>query len=346
MSAWVSGVLLGAYAFTSVGLMVYGLHCYFMIYLFVRRQKVCRAEIKDDVKRYHVGRELPDYPFVTIQLPIYNEGAVVDRLIRCAVSVDYPADRLDVQVLDDSNDATCASVDQTIADLKQEGSLVPVTVFRRTVRKDFKAGALAAATPCARGEYLAMFDADFIIPHNFLMRTIPLFAGHPKVACVQTRWGHTNRDDNWLTRAQSVGIDGHFTAEQGARSYNSLCLNFNGSAGIWRKDRIAEAGGWQGDTLTEDLDLSYRAQLMGYRIRYDFDTECPAELPGDVNALKSQQRRWAKGSIETARKLIPVICRSRQLSVLQKVEAVVHLTSYFVALLMVILCLLALPLLW
>jgi cellulose synthase/poly-beta-1,6-N-acetylglucosamine synthase-like glycosyltransferase len=338
-------LLLGLYSLGCLGLLIYSSHCYFMTFSFLRRQKQHRALIQREIIAYNHGRPESAYPFVTIQLPLYNERTVAERLIRSAAAVDYPRDRFEIQVLDDSQDETRQIVDRAAAAVRQQN--VNISVIRRGIRKDFKAGALAHAIPLARGQYLAIFDADFIVPREFLKRMLALIDPYPDVACVQGRWGHANRDENWLTRAQSVGIDSHFAAEQGARSYNDLCMNFNGTAGVWRRAAIDHVGGWAGDTLTEDLDLSYRVQLNGYRIRFDFDLECPAELPSDILALKSQQRRWAKGSVETALKLIPQIVRSPRLNWLQKTEAVIHLTHYFVALLMILICILTLPmLLW
>jgi cellulose synthase/poly-beta-1,6-N-acetylglucosamine synthase-like glycosyltransferase len=337
--------LLAVYALGSLGLMLYGTHCYLMSYLFLRRQKGMRCQIQAEVEAFNQGRGASDYPRVTIQLPVYNEKDVVERLIRSAAEIDYPREAFEIQVLDDSQDETREIVDRTAAELREQG--ICIEVVRRPLRTGFKAGALAYATARARGEYMAIFDADFIVPREFLKRTIALIHNHSEVACVQGRWGHTNRLENWLTRAQSVGIDGHFAAEQGARSYNQLCMNFNGTAGIWRKSAIEAVGGWQGDTLTEDLDLSYRVQLAGYQIRFDFDLECPAELPNHVVAFKSQQRRWAKGSMETAIKLLPAIFSSKRLTWGQKFEAFLHLTHYSVAVLMVLICCLTLPvLLW
>jgi len=323
--------------------MVYGLHCYLMLFLFLRRQKKARAKIREQIAAYTEGRAEADYPRVTIQLPLYNEAEVVVRLIESAAAVDYPVERFEIQVVDDSNDETCALVDREVERLRSAG--VAISVHRRADRHDFKAGALAKALTAATGEFVAIFDSDFLVPAHFLKHTVALIDGQPEVACVQGRWGHLNVRENWLTRAQSVGINGHFAAEQGARSYNKLCMNFNGTAGIWRVAAIHEAGGWEGDTLTEDLDLSYRVQLHGYRIIYNFDLECPAEIPNNVIALKSQQRRWAKGSIETAIKLAPRILRSDRLSWFQKTEAMVHLTHYLVAPLMLILSVCTLPVL-
>ena len=322
--------------------MIYGMHCYLMIFLFWRRHRQMRQAIAAEVQQFQDNSDR-DWPMVTIQLPIYNEFQVVQRLLNSAAELDYPRDRYEIQVLDDSQDETSILIDNTIEQLREHG--VAIYVLRRQNREGFKAGALAAGMPKIPGEFLAIFDADFVVPKNFLKRIIPLIAPHPDVACVQARWEHLNRSENWLTHAQSVGIDGHFAAEQGARSYNGFCLNFNGTAGIWRKQAIIAGGGWHSDTLTEDLDLSYRVQMAGYKLRYDFDLECPAEIPNNILALKNQQRRWAKGSIETAKKLIPLLYHNNRLSRGQKLEACLHLTHYMVSLLMALLCLLSLPVL-
>jgi cellulose synthase/poly-beta-1,6-N-acetylglucosamine synthase-like glycosyltransferase len=333
---------LTVYIVASAFLMIYGLHLYLMIGLFYRRQKKCRKNINEQVDEFHKNNKLNELPMVTVQLPIYNEGEIVKRLMRTAVELDYPKDKFEVQIIDDSTDNTASIVDSYIKVLKKETG-VDIYAVRRDNRDHFKAGALANALTICKGQYAAIFDADFLIPPNFLKRSIAQIHADSKMACIQGRWGHTNRYENWLTRAQSIGIDGHFAAEQGARSYNNLCMNFNGTAGVWRISAIADAGGWSGDTLTEDLDLSYRVQLFGYYLSYDFDLVCPAELPNNVVALKSQQKRWAKGSMETAIKLMPRIIKSKQLRFHQKLEAFIHLTHYSVSLLMVILAIFTLP---
>ncbi|MBF0246122.1 MAG: glycosyltransferase [Planctomycetes bacterium] len=343
MLEFLTWIFLAIYIVCSLLLMVYGLHCYLMLFLFLVRQKHSRAQLHLQIETYNSDCPTTARPLVTIQLPIYNEAEVVERLLESAAAVDYPRDRLEIQVVDDSSDETRELIDRIVPRLQKRG--VDISVLRRADRKDFKAGALAMAMQKAKGEFVAIFDADFLVPSHFLRHTLALIDGHPDVACVQGRWGHLNIDENWLTRAQSVGINGHFAAEQGARSYNRLCMNFNGTAGLWRASAIHEAGGWQGDTLTEDLDLSYRVQLLGQRIVYDFDLECLAEIPNNVIALKSQQKRWAKGSIETAIKLGPTILHSHRLSLFQKVEAMVHLTHYMVAPLMLVLSACTLPVL-
>jgi len=332
------------YILASVMLMVYGVHLYVMLGLFYRKQKRCRAEIEKKIDEFYVRNSAEYLPFVTIQLPVYNESDVVVRLIKSASEVDYPKNRFEIQVIDDSTDDTVSIIDKVMNEVRELNG-VNIYAVRRASREHFKAGALSNALRYAKGEYVAIFDSDFIIPKNFLRRAIAQIHGDAGMACIQGRWGHLNRYENWLTKAQSIGIDGHFAAEQGARSYNNLCMNFNGTAGVWRVSAIAAAGGWSGDTLTEDLDLSYRVQLAGYKISYDFDLVCLAELPNNIMALKSQQKRWAKGSVETAIKLMPDIVKSRTLSVGQKLEAFIHLTHYSVSLLMVILAIFTLPVL-
>jgi len=239
-------------------------------------------------------------PFVTVQLPLYNERDVARRLIEACARLDWPRDRFDLQVLDDSTDDTRAVVDQAAAAVRHAG--VHVEVVRRSTRTGFKAGALAAGLLRARGDLIAVFDADFVPDPTFLSRVIPTFAD-PRVGMVQARWGHLNADESWLTRAQASLLDGHFVIEHAARQAAGCWFNFNGTAGVWRRACIDGAGGWEGDTLTEDLDLSYRAQLAGWSFAYRPDVTVPAELPPSIAAFRVQQRRWAMGSIQVAQKL-------------------------------------------
>ncbi|QDU70105.1 glycosyltransferase [Engelhardtia mirabilis] len=264
-----------------------------------------------------------DLPQVTVQLPIFNERTVVERLIHAAGALDYPADRLEIQVLDDSLDETRDLAAQAVAVLRARG-LDAIHLFRSD-RTGFKAGALDAGMRRAKGELIAVFDADFVPPPDFLRRLVGEFRA-PGVGMVQARWGHLNRDDSPLTRAQATLLDGHFVIEHTARAAAGLFFNFNGTAGIWRRTAIDDAGGWQHDTLTEDLDLSYRAQLAGWRFVYRPDVVAPAELPADVAAFKGQQRRWARGSAQVLRKLGPSILRSPQ-PLRVKVEAIAHLAG-------------------
>lgn len=343
MESIIEGCFIVLYVLASACLMFFGLHCYIMIGLFVTKHKTMRKRTQQTIDLFAANVDERDLPIVTFQLPVYNEAEVIKRLITSTAAVDYPKDKFEIQIVDDSTDETVTIIDSFIEKVKAETG-VDIYAVRRDNRKDFKAGALAEAMLIAKGEYMAIFDSDFVCPENFLRRAIASIHSDKKMACIQGRWGHLNRNENWLTRAQSVGIDGHFAAEQGARSYADLCMNFNGTAGIWRKQAIYDAGGWQGDTLTEDLDLSYRAQMAGYTIKYDFDLECKAEIPNNVTALKSQQKRWAKGSMETALKLIPRVFKS-DLPFKNKIEAFMHMTHYFVAVLMVVMCLCTLPVL-
>jgi len=258
-----------------------------------------------------------------VQLPVYNERLVVERLIDAVAALDYPRERLEIQVLDDSTDDTRAIAAAAVARHRAQG--LDIVHLHRPERAGYKAGALAAGLARARGELLAVFDADFVPPPGFLRDLAPRFAD-PAVGMVQSRWGHLNRGRSRLTAAQATLLDAHFLLEHPTRMASGLFFNFNGTAGVWRRRCIEEAGGWSSDTLTEDLDLSYRAQLAGWRFEFAPATVARAELPIELSALKSQQRRWTKGSIQTARKLLPTLLRA-PLPARVKVEAIVHLTS-------------------
>jgi len=338
-------IVVALYGLASAHLMVYGLHMYLLTWLCRRRWALQRRSQQTRREWYSAERPEEAWPIVTSQIPLYNEANVARRVIEAVAKMDYPAGRHEIQVLDDSSDHTRHLVDAATADLRRQGH--DVVVVRRPSREGYKAGALAYGLRRARGEVVAIFDADFVPPRDFLRRGVPLLMDEPKNACVQGRWAHLNEADSWLTRAQSLGIDGHFGAEQGGRSWNGLFMNFNGTAGLWRRAAIEDpaVGGWTAETLTEDLDLSYRAQLAGWQIEYCMDLACPSELPGTMAALKSQQFRWAKGSIQCARKLLPGIWRSA-LPLAGKLEATMHLTGYFVAVSMLVLCLLSVPMLW
>jgi Glycosyltransferase like family 2 len=338
-------IVVGFFALSTVALASYGLHLYVLVFLFSRRSKAVRARQADVIRRFREQARDDDWPLVTSQIPIFNELDVAERIIRSVADMDYPADRHEIQVLDDSNDATTGIVDRVAAELRNRS--VRIDVVRRSDRVGFKAGALEYGLQRSSGEFVSIFDADFVPPRDFLRRAMPLLLATPELACLQGRWSHLNRDESWLTRAQALGIDGHFAVEQGARAWNGLLMNFNGTAGVWRKAAIEDpdVGGWTGDTLTEDLDLSYRAQLSGWRIDYCFDLACPAELPSTLSAFKSQQRRWATGSIQVAIKLLPRIWQTSRLNVWQRIEATLHLTHYSVALWMLILAIVARPML-
>jgi cellulose synthase/poly-beta-1,6-N-acetylglucosamine synthase-like glycosyltransferase len=335
-------VALFVYVISACGLLIYGMNCYVMIFLFLRHHNAAIERLKSVEKQFKHLATSPVAPGVTTQIAIFNELNVAERIIRAACAMDYPQGLHEIQVLDDSTDETQGLVDRVVAELKAKGH--DISVLRRARRVGFKAGALANGFFRSKGDLLAVFDADFIPPSDFLLRTVPFFIADSKLGLVQARWGHLNYDHSLLTRAQSIGIDGHFMVEQSARNFSGLFMNFNGTAGIWRKEAISVSGGWQWDTLTEDMDLSYRVQLSGWHTQYLPDLVVPAEIPENVNAFKSQQFRWAKGSIQTAIKLLPRIFKSSASS-FQKVEAFFHMTHYLVHPLMLLLALLALPVL-
>jgi cellulose synthase/poly-beta-1,6-N-acetylglucosamine synthase-like glycosyltransferase len=317
------------YALLALVLFLYGIHAYLITYLYSRLRRR--------------GPPLPpfpaDPPAVTVQLPIYNELYVVDRLIASVAAFRYPRDRFEIQVLDDSTDETTERVRGLVERYAAEG--IDIVHVRRQSRHGFKGGALRAGLARAKGDLLAIFDADFAPPPDFLERTVPYFADRG-LGMVQARWGHLNAEYSALTRGQAMALDGHFVIEQTARNRARAFMNFNGTAGIWRRRAIEDAGNWQDDTLTEDLDLSYRAQLKGWRFLFLPDLVCPAELPGEVNAFKNQQFRWAKGSMQTARKVLPELFRA-DLSWFTKAQAAIHLTNHLVYPLLLLLALSTLP---
>ncbi|TWT41268.1 Beta-monoglucosyldiacylglycerol synthase [Phycisphaerae bacterium RAS1] len=345
MSSFLETACLASFLFLMIVPGVYGVHLYLLMFLsFWRRSSVRRYQAATTT-RY--TRETPEnlWPIVTTQIPLYNEVTVARRVIEAAARMDYPVGRHEVQILDDSSDETRELVDQTVLELRARG--YDVSVVRRADRTNYKAGALAHGLKFSRGKYIAIFDADFVPDHQFLRKLVPLIESDPQAGCVQGRWGHLNAGENWITEGLALGIDGHFSVEQGARAWSGFLLNFNGTGGIWRRAAIDDprVGGWHGDTITEDLDLSYRAQLVGWRVIYCNDVVSPAEIPADVNALKSQQRRWATGSIQTARKLLPLVWKS-PISLLQKLEATLHLTQYSVSVFMLLMAIFGRTLLW
>ncbi len=336
-----TAILAGVYLLCLFGLFLYGINSYILILLHRRFRE--RARLQDLEIRRRAGNDPdPGLPVVTVQLPIFNERYVVSRLLRAAASLDYPRDLLEIQVLDDSTDDTREITARLVERYRADG--IRMVHLHRVVRSGYKAGALRDGLAACRGEFVAIFDADFVPQPDFLRRTLPYF-GDPAVGMVQTRWGHLNREYSLLTVGQAFGIDGHFGVEQGSRAWAGLYLNFNGTAGIWRKSAIQDAGGWQDDTLTEDLDLSYRAQLRGWRLVFLPEVVCPAELPVQIQGFKSQQHRWAKGSIQTARKLIPGILRAPG-SWFKKYQAVIHLTHYAAHPLMLLVAIASPPLLY
>ncbi len=333
---------LGIYLFALVALLTYGVNCYLlMIFYRLNRPQALRrhAEIK---KNFYRRYPVKNWPPVTIQLPIFNERYVVERLIKSVCRLDYPKDLLEIQILDDSSDDTAAIAGALAKQIKAEG--FDIQYRHRDNRNGFKAGALKAGLETAKGELVGIFDADFVPHPEFLKETVPYFTD-PEVGMLQTRWGHINSNYSLLTRAQSIGIDGHFGVEQAARAWSGFFMNFNGTAGIWRKKTIEDAGGWQADTLTEDLDLSYRAQLKGWKLRFVNDVVCPAEVPVTINAFKSQQHRWAKGSIQTAKKNLGKLFRA-DIPLLVKIQAFLHLTHYMVHPMMLLVALTSIPVLY
>jgi cellulose synthase/poly-beta-1,6-N-acetylglucosamine synthase-like glycosyltransferase len=313
-------------------LAAYGAHRYWLVYLYYKHKKNKTV----GPARYF---ENPELPRITVQLPIFNEQYVVERLLDSVCRLDYPKEKLDIQLLDDSTDET-VEVARALVD-RYAALGHPVTYLHRDNREGYKAGALAEGLKTAKGEFVAIFDADFVPPPAFLMNCIHHFTDS-KVGMVQTRWTHINRNYSLLTQVEAILLDGHFVLEHSARARSGRFFNFNGTAGIWRRRAIDEAGGWQHDTLTEDTDLSYRAQLIGWKFLYLQDVECPAELPVEMTAFKTQQARWAKGLIQVSKKILPKVLASdatRQ----QKVEAWYHLTANLSYPLMIVLSVLLLP---
>jgi cellulose synthase/poly-beta-1,6-N-acetylglucosamine synthase-like glycosyltransferase len=313
-------------------LAAYGAHRYWMVYLYYKHKKNKTTE----PAAYFPSDNLPR---VTVQLPIFNEQYVVDRLLDAVCRLDYPKDKLDIQLLDDSTDETIEVARLLVERYAALGH--PVSYLHRDNREGFKAGALAEGLKTAKGEFVAIFDADFVPPPDFLLKCIHHFTD-PKIGMVQTRWTHINRNYSLLTQVEAILLDGHFVLEHSARARSGVFFNFNGTAGMWRRCAIDEAGGWEHDTLTEDTDLSYRAQLKGWKFIYLQDVECPAELPVEMTAFKTQQARWAKGLIQVSRKILPQVLKS-DVSRHQKVEAWYHLTANLSYPLMIVLSVLLMP---
>ena len=280
-------------------------------------------------------------PFVTVQLPLRNERYVVQRVLQAIAALKWPQDRLEIQILDDSDDETTALAEAEAMNLRDQGYLV--TLLHRAQPQGYKAGALALGLQQAHGEFIALFDADFCPAPDFLQQTMPHLLTDSRMGMVQARWSHLNAEYSPITQAQALALDAHFTVEHIARNRSGLLMNFNGTAGVWRKAAIEDAGGWQSDTVAEDLDLSYRAQLRGWRARYLPDVTAAAELPPLVAAFKQQQYRWAKGAAQCLRKLAGPVLRSSQLNPAQKIMALLHLSGYITQPLFLLLILLALP---
>ncbi len=284
-----------------------------------------------------------EIPIVTIQLPIYNEKYVIERLLECITSLDYPKEKLEIQVLDDSTDESTILTKNLVAKYTQQG--IDIKHITRKIRTGFKAGALKEGLETAKGEFIAIFDADFLPKSNWLLQTIPNFK-NPKIGVVQTRWGHINRDYSILTKIQAFALDAHFTLEQTGRNSKQHCINFNGTAGVWRKSCIIDAGNWESDTLTEDLDLSYRAQLKNWKFIYLEDVETPAELPAIISAARSQQFRWNKGGAENFVKMASKVIASNTISGKTKFHGLLHLLNSSMFLCIFIMAFLSVPMLF
>ena len=328
-SDWLARFAIGAYLTVLTLICIYGAHRYFLVVLYYR----VRGRVPQPRARFD------DPPPVTVQLPMYNEQFVARRIIERTCQIDYPRDRLQIQVLDDSTDDTREIAQETVARMRALGH--NIVYVHRDNRTGYKAGALEHGTQTATGDFIAIFDADFLPPPSILRDTIDHFTD-PRIGMVQSRWEHLNRDLSLLTQAQAILLDGHFVIEHTARNRSGRFMSFNGTAGIWRKSAIADAGGWQHDTLTEDLDLSYRAQLRGWKFVFLPNLTSPAELPPEMSAFKAQQHRWTKGGAQTCLKLLPRVLRS-DADWWVKLEAFFHLTSGAVYVLVVILSVLVGP---
>jgi len=308
-------VLIGYFLSLSI-LFIFGLHGFIMLYYHKKYKAVQHKPIPDFECR----------DVVTIQLPLYNELYVVERLIDAVCAIDYPKDKLEIQVLDDSTDETVEVAAKIVEEKKKLG--FDISYINRKNRKGYKAGALKEGLAIAKGKYIAIFDADFIPRKNFLKKTLSFFSDK-NVGMVQTRWEHLNSNYSILTRAQALALDGHFVIEQTVRNKAGFFINFNGTGGVWKKECIEDAGNWHSDTLTEDLDLSYRAQLNGWKFIFLKDFTSPAELPSEINALKAQQFRWTKGAIETAKKILPLVWKSK-IPLRVKLQSTFHLSNNLV----------------
>ena len=328
---WFDRLLLTPYFLVMIVLAFYGIHRYQLVWLYYRHRKnAAKAAIP-----------FPDgeLPFITVQLPIFNEQFVIDRLVDACCALEYPRDRFEIQVLDDSTDESQEVASAIVERYAAQGE--PIYYLHRTNRHGFKAGALDEGLRTAKGELVAIFDADFVPAPDWLMKVVDHFH-EDGIGMVQTRWTHLNRDYSLLTQVEAILLDGHFVLEHGARSRAGVFFNFNGTAGMWRRRAIEDAGGWQHDTLTEDTDLSYRAQIAGWRFKYLQDVVCPAELPIEMTAFKTQQARWAKGLIQTSKKILPQVLKS-DASWHTKLEAFYHLTANISYPLMIVLSTLLMP---
>jgi cellulose synthase/poly-beta-1,6-N-acetylglucosamine synthase-like glycosyltransferase len=337
-------IVISLYVVCSAVLLAFGAQCYILTFLFLRKRRQRVTTQRETMKYYYTTTDETLYPKVVTQLPMYNEKQVACRVIEAAAAMDYPRSRHEIQILDDSTDETVTYVDAMVKKFKALGYNISA-IRRGEDRTGFKAGALQNGLRFTDAEFVTIFDADFVPTVDFLRRAMAFFVGRPNLGLVQGRWTHLNKNASLITRGQAMGIDGHFMIEQAARSWNGLFMNFNGTAGVFRRSAIESSGGWQHDTLTEDMDLSYRMQIADWETEYVPELTVPAEIPEDINAFKNQQFRWAKGSIQTAIKIIPLLAK-KKMSKFKFLQAVLHLTHYMVHPLMLILALLTMPVLY
>jgi len=325
-------IILFSYIGSLLILFFFGTHGFVMVYYYLKHRH----------QRDKFTEKLDEFPHVTIQLPIYNEMYVIERLVKSTCELDYPNDMLEIQVLDDSTDETVEITSNIVKEFQLKG--FDIHHIHRADRTGYKAGALKEGLKTAKGEFVAIFDADFIPRKNFLLVTLPFFK-NPKIGMVQTRWEHMNRSYSLVTQIQSLALDGHFVMEQQARNKAGYFINFNGTSGIWRKECIFDAGNWEADTLTEDLDLSYRAQLRGWKFKYLVDYTTPSEVPSEINSVKSQQFRWTKGAIETSKKMLFKVWLAK-LPLKTKIMSTFHLTNNIVFPFILLACLLNMPMIF
>ncbi|MDX1773956.1 glycosyltransferase family 2 protein [Oceanihabitans sediminis] len=333
----VSYIIIAIYTISLLLIFMYSLAQFNLLMNYLKAKKT-----RDNAEKFDFSNS-EEIPFVTIQLPVYNELYVMGRLLTNIAKLNYPKDKLEIQVLDDSTDETINTTAAQIARIKEQG--LDIKHICRTNRKGFKAGALKEGLKTAKGEFIAIFDADFLPNENWLMQTIPYFKDE-EIGVIQTRWSHINRNYSILTKIQAFALDAHFTLEQVGRSSKGHFINFNGTAGVWRKECIYDAGNWEGDTLTEDLDLSYRAQLKNWKFKYLEDVETPAELPVVISAVRSQQFRWNKGGAENFRKMFFRVIKSKNISTKTKVHGLLHLLNSTMFLNVLIVAILSIPMLY
>ncbi|MFY0629851.1 MAG: glycosyltransferase family 2 protein [Flavobacteriaceae bacterium] len=330
-------LIISIYSLALILIFLYALAQLNLLFNYVSAQK-----LEDTCSKFDFTNA-EEIPLVTIQLPVYNELYVMERLLDNIVKLDYPREKLEIQVLDDSTDESVSGTASQIKRLQKTG--IDIQHIRRTNRQGFKAGALKEGLEVAKGEFIAIFDADFLPESDWLLRTVPYFKDK-EVGVVQTRWGHINRNYSTLTKVQAFALDAHFTLEQVGRNSKGHFINFNGTAGLWRKECILDAGNWEGDTLTEDLDLSYRAQLRKWKFKYLENVETPAELPVIISAARSQQFRWNKGGAENFQKMARRVLTTKGISAKTKIHSLLHLLNSSMFMMIFLVAILSIPMLY